>query len=161
MLSTVPCAVQSALAGGTPRPSLRKPGALPVHLCPGSPSPGLNFMPMLLRVKPSLQPQRLPKLCSGKHANRRSYPKFSCVSVSVCLHVSFMAPTPPAPLQRGQGSHGPLVAPPCIALGSGSGRLSVFSSCVEGPSSKSHSPPSWCGVDSPLPSHLRAPWRVR
>lgn len=49
-------------------------------------------------------------------------------------------------------NHGHLISPPHIPLGFGSRSLSIFSSCLEGPSSTSYSP-SWDGIDFPLPSH--------
>ena len=162
MLSTVPCAVQSVLACCTPCLSLRKPGALPGLLCLGSSLyQAWTSFPCYLGWNPPCSLIGFPSSAQESTPNHRSYQKLSCFSVSVCLDVSIMAPTPRVPLQREQGSHGHLGSPPCTALGSGSGRLSVFSSCVDGPSSMSHSAPFWCDVDSPLPLHLHAPWHTK
>ena len=157
-LDVVPCAVQSVLAGCTPCLSLGKPGALPGLLCLGSSlyQDWASF-PCYLGWNPPCSLIGFPSSAQESTTNHRSCQKLSCFSVSVCLDVSIMVPTPWVPLQRGQGSYGYLISPPCIALGSGSGRLSVFSSCVEGSSSMSHSAPSWCGVDTPLPFTFMVP----
>lgn len=137
-----------------PCSSLGQPGALPGLLCLGSSHyQGCTFFPCCLGWSPPCSLTGFPSSAQESTPNHKSYQKLQCLSVSVCVDVSNMPPIPRAPLQSGQWNHGHLISPPRIALGFGSGKLSIFSSCLEGPFSTSYSPPSWCGIDFRLLLH--------